>query len=91
MVFLRDQCVAQIFTLLVVSVIFQILLLVGKPMSEKGDQRMSVMIEACVSIYLYGLLSLTDFTGENTLRIELGWVIAILTVTVIGINVIIFI
>jgi hypothetical protein len=60
-------------------------------MTEKSDQRMAVIIEASVSIYLYTLLSLTDFTGENTLRIELGWVLAILIIGVIGINVILFI
>ena len=52
---------------------------------------MGVMIEASVSIYLYSLLSLTDFCGENTLRIELGWVLAMLIATVIGINVALFI
>lgn len=49
-----------------------------------------MVIEASVSIYLYTLLSLTDFTGENTLRTELGWVLAMLTALVIGINVILF-
>jgi hypothetical protein len=52
---------------------------------------MAVLIEASVSIYLYSLLSLTDFTGENKLRTELGWVLAMLTAIVIGINVILFI
>jgi hypothetical protein len=90
MIFFRDHCVAQIFVLLVVSVIFQMLLLGSKSMTEKWDQRMAVVIEASVSIYLYALLSLTDFTGENTPRIELGWVLAMLTAIVIGINVILF-
>jgi len=51
---------------------------------------MAVVIEASVSIYLYCLLSLTDFSGENTPRIELGWVLAMITGIVIGINVILF-
>ena len=59
-------------------------------MTEKWDQRMVVMIEASVSIYLYGLLSLTDFFGVNILRIELGWILAMLTAIIIGINVILF-
>jgi hypothetical protein len=59
-------------------------------MTEKCDQRIAVLIEASVSIYLYALLSLTDFSGENTLRIELGWVLAMIIATVIGINVILF-
>jgi Mg2+/citrate symporter len=88
MIFLRDQCFAQIFILLAVSLIFQILLLCAKPMTEKWDQRMAVVIEASVSIYLRSLLSLSDFSGENTRRKELGWVLAILTAIVIGTNVI---
>ena len=91
LIFLRERCVAQIFILLVISIIFQILLISANPMTEKCDQRMAVMIETSVSIYLYTLLSLTDFSGENTLRIELGWVLAVLTVGVIGINVILFV
>jgi hypothetical protein len=59
-------------------------------MTDKCDKWMAVMVEASVSIYLYSLLSLTDFSGENTLRIELGWVLALIIATVIGINVILF-
>ena len=59
-------------------------------MEDKWDQRMTMMIEVSVSIYLYALLSLTDYMGENTLRIELGWVLALLTAIVVGINVLIF-
>ena len=54
-------------------------------MVEKWDQRMTMMIEVSVSIYLYALLSLTDYMGENTLRTELGWVLALLTAIVVGI------
>ena len=59
-------------------------------MTDTCDQWMALAIEASVSMYLYGLLSLTDFTGETTPRIELGWVLAILTGIVIGINVVLF-
>lgn len=90
MIFLRDHCAAQIFILLAISVIFQILLLCSKPMADKWDHRMAVMIEASISIYLYALLSLTDFMGENTLRKELGLALAILTGIVIVTNVLIF-
>jgi len=59
-------------------------------MTDKWDQGMAVVIEASVSIYLYALLALTDFTGENKPRIELGWVLAMLTAIVIGINLLLF-
>jgi small-conductance mechanosensitive channel len=66
------------------------LLLFAEPMNQKCDQRMTLMIEVSVSIYLYALLSLTDYMGENKLRIELGWMLALLTAIVVGINVILF-
>jgi hypothetical protein len=59
-------------------------------MTEKSDQRLTWMIELSVSFYLYVLLLLTDFMGENTVREELGWVLTILTGTVVAINVLIF-
>jgi hypothetical protein len=90
MICFKDHCVAQIFVLLVISVIFQILLLGSKPFDDKCNQRMAVVIEASISIYLYSLLSLTNYSGENTPRIELGWVLAMITGIVIGINVILF-
>jgi hypothetical protein len=90
MVFLNQLCVAQIFVLLVISVIFQIIIVITNPISEISNQRIKLMIEASVSIYLYVLLSLTDFMGENTLRDELGWALAILTGGIIAINVLFF-
>jgi hypothetical protein len=77
MVFLDQHCVAQIFVLLLVSVIFQIMMLLGNPMTEIWDRRITWIIEINVSIYLYILLSLSDFMGENKLRDELGWALAI--------------
>jgi membrane protein YdbS with pleckstrin-like domain len=90
MIFFRDYCVAQIFVLLMISVIFQILLLSAKPMEDEWDQRMAMIIEVSVSVYLYALISLTDYMGENKLRIEIGWVLALLTAIVVGINIILF-
>jgi len=91
MVFLRDFCVAQIFLLLATSVFFQMVLVNARPMTDKWDQRMTLMIEGSVSLYLYALLALTDFMGENTLRPELGWFLMVLTASVTGINVTLFV
>jgi hypothetical protein len=68
LVFLNQNCVAQILFLLMISVIFQIIIIIGNPMIEKSDQRITWIIEISISIYLYVLLSLTDFMGENTAR-----------------------
>ena len=61
MVFLKDYSLAQIFILLIVSVIFQIIILKAKPLSEPFDNLMTFILEAVVSNYLYVLLTLTDF------------------------------
>ena len=90
MVFLNHNSVAQIFVLLVVSVIFQIMMVIANPMTDKWDKRITWMIEISVSVYLYVLLSLTDFMGENTLREELGWFLTILTGIIVTINVLLF-
>ena len=87
MVYLNKYSGAQILVLLVVSVIFQIIILISNPMTDKQDQRIMWMIEISVSIYLYVLFCLTDFMGENTLRDELGWFLTILTISVVAINV----
>ena len=63
MILYKDHCVAQIFILLLISVIFQMLLISTNPMDDKWDQRITLIIEVSVSIYLYALLSLTDFSG----------------------------
>jgi hypothetical protein len=61
MVFLRDYSAGQIFILLAISVIFQIMIFKGKPMKEPADNRLTLIFEASVSIYLYIMLMLTDF------------------------------
>jgi hypothetical protein len=60
MVYLNQHSLAQIFVLLVISAVFQILMIIGKPMTDKWDHRMTWIVEISVSIYLYVLLSLTD-------------------------------
>jgi hypothetical protein len=60
MVFLNQHSLAQIFVLLAISVVFQIMMIIGKPMTDKWDHRMTWMVEVSISIYLYVLLSLTD-------------------------------
>jgi hypothetical protein len=68
MIALKDSSLAQIFTLLAISVFFQALLILGKPFSEPIDNWLSLFTEIMVSLYLYILLCLTDFQGYNLLR-----------------------
>jgi hypothetical protein len=45
--------------------VFQIMIIGSKPMLTKLDNNMLLFNELMVSIYLYNLLCLTDFMGEN--------------------------
>ena len=60
-------------------------------MIDKSDRRSAWMIEVSVSIYLYVLLLLTDFMGENKFRDELGWVLVIIIGSIVALNVLFFI
>ena len=90
LVFMTQYSFAQIFILLLVSVVFQIMMVIGHPMTDKWDHTITWIIEASVSIYLYALLPLTDFADQNTFREEKGWVLALLSGAVVAINFLIF-
>jgi hypothetical protein len=55
-------------------------------MRDPADNRFFFIFEVAVSIYLYVLLMLTDFLGVNTLRLEQGWALVILTTSTVIIN-----
>jgi hypothetical protein len=65
MTVLRHNFYLQIFLLLAISIVFQIMILGSKPMLKKLDNRMLLFNEVMVSIYLYLLLCLTDFMVEH--------------------------
>jgi hypothetical protein len=59
-------------SLLVLSVLFQALLVSYSPLIEKGNQRMSVFNEVGTSLYLYVTILLTEFMGDTGLRDFIG-------------------
>lgn len=65
LIFVRDHQEIQILSLLISSIVFQGLILVGQPMPSPIENRFSVFNEVMVSLYLYTLLNLTDFFGDN--------------------------
>jgi hypothetical protein len=69
---LRDYNGFQLVSLLSISVFFQSLNIIGKPTNQFDDNIITFLNELFVSIYLYLLIMLTDFMGENTLRDSLG-------------------
>ena len=71
----RDHNEIQILSLFLTSVLFQCLILVGQPMPSPIENWFSVFNEVMVSLYLYTLLDLTDYFGDNNHRDESGYVL----------------
>ena len=86
MVFLRDFPGIQIISLLSISVTIQLLTFASHPLKSSTDQRMSVFNETATSIYLYLMLTLTDYMGDTGLRDEIGWCLTGVVITVVAIN-----
>jgi len=78
----------QISLLLIISVFFQSILLSKRLFIDPLDQKISFFNEMAVSIYLYLMLCLTDFHGDNSMRDDIGLFLLFLVIFIIGINVI---
>ncbi len=68
----------------------QAIMLNSKPFETKLDNRMNLIIELAVSLYLYTYLSLTEFMGPHSLSDHLGWVLAILISSTIALTLLVF-
>jgi hypothetical protein len=68
MTLLRNNFYLQIFSLLAISTVFQVMIVGSKPMLTKLDNNMLLFNEIMVSLYLYNLLCLTDYMGEHDFR-----------------------
>jgi hypothetical protein len=89
LVILIDSPEVQLQILIFTSVLFQAMILLGKPMEGSFSNRVSFAIELAVSAYLYVMMMLTDFTGENLFRETQGWILAGLITSLVGLNAII--
>ena len=64
LIFLKDHNEFQILSLLMISVLYSAFLIQGKPFDDTFSNKMSLFTEIIVSIYLYILLCLTDFSAK---------------------------
>ena len=91
MTLLRHNFYQQIFSLLTISIAFQVMIVGSKPMLCKLDNNMLLFNEIMVSIYLYLLLCLTDFMRENdSTRDLIGYALLFLVVFTVLVNLIKF-
>ena len=64
LIFLKDHNEFQILLLLIISAVYSMLLINGKPFESIFENKMSLFTEILVSLYLYLLLCLTDFIAD---------------------------
>ena len=76
----------QIMILLPLSVLFQAFIIRGKPYSEKRDQYMALLNECAASTYLYIMMLLTDYWGENLIRDDIGWALLCFLCFIVAVN-----
>jgi hypothetical protein len=87
---LRHKFYQQIFLLLAISTVFQVMIVGSKPMLAKLDNYMLLFNEIMVSIYLYHLLCLTDFIGDHDLRELIAWSLLCIVVSTVLVNLVKF-
>lgn len=86
LILLRDHPELQILLLIMLSVGFQTLLIAVRPYNNLWDQRLALFNEVAATVYLYIMMLLTDFWGENTLRDTVGWGLLVFLSVVVLVN-----
>lgn len=61
-------------------------MVLGKPFDDKVENQMNFFNEVMVSAYLYVLMMLTDYIGDNRYRVEQGTVLVVIIMTNVGLN-----
>jgi hypothetical protein len=86
LIVVKDHNEFQILSLLITSILYSALLIAGRPFEEPLDNKMSLFTEGMVSVYLYLLLCLTNFSGQADLIRE---PLALMLVYAIGLSVLV--
>ncbi|TNV87059.1 hypothetical protein FGO68_gene16087 [Halteria grandinella] len=71
-VVMRDSSLYQILSLLVINLLYTSLLVYARPFSESCKNTVAILNEGLISIYLYLLMSLTDFNQSKKFRDKIG-------------------
>jgi hypothetical protein len=87
MIIIRDHNGMQLVALLVISWVFQGLIICGRPWQSTLENKMTLFNEIMVSVYLYILMILTDFFAEtNPFREDCGWALVMTLLTTFSVN-----
>jgi hypothetical protein len=91
LIFVKDHNEFQIITLLITSLVYSALLISGRPFEEPLENKMSFFTETMVSLYLYLLLCLTDFSGQaDLIREPLALMLVYVIAFTVLVNLLIF-
>jgi len=71
---------------MILSIVAQGLMLLGKPLSDSGDFKIALFNEVVNSLYLYTDMLLTDFHGHDTMRDDFGWCLVFILGLTVGVN-----
>ena len=63
MILYRNYNAIQMMVLLLISIIFQALIILGKPFVNSQRNKTILFVEIMISLYLYNLMCLTEFTN----------------------------
>jgi hypothetical protein len=86
LVVLRDFYAMQLMLLYVLSVFSQYLLVHIKPMREISENYLGVFNEFTVQIYIYLMIALSEYSGMNHYREELGFGLVAIILVSLAIN-----
>ena len=87
-IFFRDYPEYQVVLLMSLSVFFQSTMIYYKLIPNRLDFLINLFNELAASVYLYLMMMLTDFQGENPLRDDTGLALLALVSLVVTVNVI---
>lgn len=91
MICLRDYYCLQIMGLLYITMFWQLLVLLGRPMETKADNYFAFFNELMVTLYLYTLIALSDFsTVAMPFRDECGWLLVFTIMMSTAVNIVKF-
>ena len=87
LILLRDYFALQILSLWLSSLFFQALQVSTDPLSCRLEHTLTLFNELMVTVYLYLLLCLTDFTPEvRGFRDLIGWGLTGMVIFTVGVN-----
>jgi hypothetical protein len=86
MVVLRDFYSLQICSLLILSYTIQIMIILGKPLEGQYENEIGIFNEVMVCIYLYSMITLTDYNYQNSKRDESSTFLAFIVLFSAGMN-----